>query len=215
MIKLITPENKSFHTQVIEDMFRLRKRVFLDQLGWDVAATRGMEFDAYDNIDCIYLVSVDATTQKVQGSLRVMPTVGPHLMRDVFAHWFDEPVVFESATIWEVTRFCIDPEFQRGPYTPCGLNLVSSELLIALAELGVKAGLTQVTGLCHRGMMNVLKRTKWPPEIIASSSSPPTGTVYLGLWDISPQVVQSLQIASGLGPQLPSVSDGELGLLAA
>ena len=215
MIKMITNENKHLNQDTICEIFRLRKKVFADHLGWDVKITGDLETDEYDDLDCIYLASIDPSTNRVQGAMRLMPTVGPHLMKDVFANWFTDDVVFESPSIWEVTRFCIDPNFQKGPYSPRGLHLVSSELLIALAEVGVRAGLKQVTALCHSGMIKMLQRSKWRPDIVATSSIPRTGKVYLGLWDVSEEVVANLQIASGLGAQLEPTVYADTAALAA
>ncbi|MFN3889423.1 MAG: acyl-homoserine-lactone synthase [Beijerinckiaceae bacterium] len=215
MLSIITPENRDDNKILLQDVFRLRKKVFADQLKWEVPVKGDLEFDLYDDLDCVYLATQCPTTGRVSGALRLMPTTGPHLMRDVFAHWFDDPIVLESSTIWEVTRFCIDPDFQKGPYSPRGLNLVSSQLLVGLAEISLRAGLTQVTGLCHRAMINVLKRTRWAPEIIAVSKVPQTGPVYLGLWDVNADVVTTLKTASGLGSQIGPQTDLSVAPLAA
>lgn len=215
MIKMITGQNKHLNQDTVSQIYTLRKKVFADQLGWDVKIIGNSEIDEYDDLDCIYLASCHPSTNRVQGALRLMPTVGPHLMKDVFSRWFTEDVAFESPSIWEVTRFCIDPDFQKGPYSPRGLHLVSSELLIALAEVGVMAGLKQVTALCHSGMIKMLQRSKWRPEIVATSSIPNTGKVYLGLWDVSDDVVARLKKASGLGAQLDSLGQVDIAALAA
>jgi acyl homoserine lactone synthase len=127
-----------------------------------------------------------------------MPTTGPNLMRDVFGAWFSEAVVFESAAIWEVTRFCVDPVWLRGPYTARGMNLATAELIVGLCEVASDIGLTQLTALCHRGMVTALNRAKCPHEIIAEASPPSGGQVYLGLWDVSHEISVQLRDSTGL-----------------
>lgn len=198
MIIVIDPTNAHKYKAELNDMFRLRKRIFHDQLGWNVKLDHDREIDHYDSLDPVYILSVDEVTNEVRGSVRLMPTTGPNLMRDVFSAWFDEPVVFESASIWEATRFCVAPSWLRGHYTPRGLNLVTSELIVALCELGSDIGLTQLTALCHLGMLNALKRAKFPHEIIGQAEVPSGGQVYLGLWDVSPEITASLRLSTGL-----------------
>jgi N-acyl-L-homoserine lactone synthetase len=199
MIVVIDPTNFHLFQAELDGMFRLRKRIFCDQLGWDVKIQDGRERDEYDDLDPVYIVSLDERTREVRGSVRLMPTTGPHLMKDVFGPWFEEPIILESATIWEVTRFCVDTPWLRGHYTPRGLNLVTSELIVALSEVASNIGLTQLTALCHHGMVKALKRAKCPHEIIGISDVPSTGRVYLGLWDVSPEITAFLQSTTGLG----------------
>jgi acyl homoserine lactone synthase len=198
MIIVIDPTNYHLHQAELDEMFRLRKRVFLDQLGWEVDVKDGMETDRYDGLDPVYILSLDERTREVRGSVRLMPTTGPHLMKDVFGAWFEDPIIFESASIWEATRFCVDPAWLRGHYTPRGLNLVTSELIVALSEVASDIGLTQLTALCHHGMVKALKRAKCHYEIIGTSDVPSTGRVYLGLWDVSPEHTAFLRKTTGL-----------------
>ena len=179
------------------------KRVFHDQLGWEVPLKNGREIDVYDALDPAYVISVDDATGEVRGSLRMMPTTGPHLMRDVFSAWFDKPVVFESAAIWEVTRFCVDTAWLRGHYTPRGQNLVTCELIIAGCEVAARSGVSQLTTLSHMGMINAMRRIKCPHEIVATSDVPSTGRVHLGLWDVSEDIAATLRTITGLHLETP------------
>src|SRR3546814_10670155 len=66
-------------------MFRDRKRQFVDQFGWDVPVVAGQyEFDQYDGDDADYLIAVDGEGGHA-GSMRLLPTIGPHLLADHFA----------------------------------------------------------------------------------------------------------------------------------
>ncbi len=198
MIITVDGRNHKQHNALVDEMFCLRKRVFHDQLGWEVPLKDGREIDPYDDLDPVYVISVDDATGRVRGSLRMMPTTGPHLMRDVFSAWFDKPVVFESAAIWEVTRFCVDPLWLRGHYTPRGQNLVTCELIIAGCEVSARSGVNQLTTLSHMGMINAMRRIKCPHEIVATSDFPSTGKVHLGLWDVSDEIAMKLRAFTGL-----------------
>src|SRR5208337_949225 len=47
---------------------------FSDRLGWDVVVNNGYERDRFDDINPLYLVSVDPDTERYWGLLRVLPT---------------------------------------------------------------------------------------------------------------------------------------------
>ena len=63
-------------------MHRDRKTVFVDRLGWQVPVVNGdLEIDQFDGDDAIYLIAVDEAGGHA-GSLRLLPTAGPHLLAD-------------------------------------------------------------------------------------------------------------------------------------
>ena len=75
-----TENNAHEHANLLNDMFRLRARVFRDRLKWNVEVVDGMERDRYDNEDPVYIISTDENRKRVIGSLRLLPTTGPTLL---------------------------------------------------------------------------------------------------------------------------------------
>ena len=49
MIIVVESHNADKHEHLLEQMFRLRARIFHDHLGWDVAVKDGKERDQYDD----------------------------------------------------------------------------------------------------------------------------------------------------------------------
>lgn len=105
MLKLIEGSCASFFPREIDSMFRNRAEAFSDRLGWEVVVKDGYERDRFDDANPLYLVSVDPDTEAYWGSLRLLPTTGPNMLRDVFAQLLDGDFI-ESATIWESSRIC-------------------------------------------------------------------------------------------------------------
>ncbi len=77
-------------------MYRLRKQVFVDDLGWSVEVRNGQEKDHYDDFGPAYLVWMNPTTRALYGSMRLMPTTGPTLLYDVFKDTFPAAASFGS-----------------------------------------------------------------------------------------------------------------------
>jgi acyl homoserine lactone synthase len=84
MIVVIEPHNAHKYSNLIDEMFRLRARIFRDRLRWDVQVVDGKERDKYDDEAPVYLIYTDDETGEIKGSLRLLPTTGPTLLADFF-----------------------------------------------------------------------------------------------------------------------------------
>lgn len=71
MIRIVNGNGRSQHPQAIDEMFRLRKRVFHDFLKWDVKTEGDWEIDHYDKANPLYVMSYSPDTGKIRGSLRL------------------------------------------------------------------------------------------------------------------------------------------------
>lgn len=79
MIKLIHGNETSKFPAMMDAMRRLRKQVFHEWLRWEVSIKGDREFDQFDEEDPLYILSLDS-----EGSLRLSPTIGLNMLRDVF-----------------------------------------------------------------------------------------------------------------------------------
>ena len=64
MLILIDPSNYEFHRQDLDDMYRLRHKVFYEELKWDVKSVNGMEKDEYDEKHAHYIIYKEQNEQK-------------------------------------------------------------------------------------------------------------------------------------------------------
>jgi len=109
MILIVNQANRRLFAAELDQMHRHRKLVFVDQLQWQVPVVAGLEVDAYDREDTIYLLAREHCRAPLLASARLLPTTGRHLMGDLFAHACGggAPV---GAQIWEASRFCASPD---------------------------------------------------------------------------------------------------------
>ena len=84
MLKVIEGTQSSLFPKEMDAMFRNRASVFSERLGWEVTVKDGRERDVFDDENPLYLISVDPRTGEYWGSLRLLPTTGPNMLRDVF-----------------------------------------------------------------------------------------------------------------------------------
>src|SRR5574337_1566400 len=166
MLKVIESSKAALYPQEMDAMFRNRALIFSERLGWDVVVKEGYERDPFDDCNPVYLVSVDPITSEYWGSLRLLPTTGPNMLRDVFPYLLDEGEVIESATIWESSRICAVSVEGQPHRSRNGVNFVLSELIAGIGEVAITAGLTQIVSVFDARIYRVLKAVGCNPQLI-------------------------------------------------
>jgi acyl homoserine lactone synthase len=197
MIKLVPASKRSQYKKEMLEMYELRKLVFSDRLGWEVIIENGLEIDVFDRADPLYVLSVDPHCGRVRGTLRLLPTTGPNMLRDVFHCLLPEGDCVESATIWESSRFAVHPDFavERSNNR---LNRVTGELFAALVEIGMLAGLSQIVSVYDARMRRILNRVGYPAEIIGAPQRIGSVLAYAGLGEVSEAALEKIQAAAGI-----------------
>jgi acyl homoserine lactone synthase len=197
MLKLIEGSYASFFPKEIDAMHRNRAETFAERLGWDVVVKDGYERDAFDDTNPLYLVSVDPDTEEYRGSLRMLPTTGPNMLRDVFPQLLDGDYI-ESATVWEVSRICAVTVPGQSERSPSGVNTVLSELILGIGEVGVAAGLTQVVAVFDARIFRVLKAAGCNPDIVGTPQRIGDVMCYAGLFDTGAGPLSAFRAATGI-----------------
>jgi N-acyl-L-homoserine lactone synthetase len=126
----------------------------------------GYERDRFDDLNPLYLISVDQITGRYWGSLRLLQTMGPNMLRDVFPQLLEEGEVVESATIWESSRICAVAAEGQPRRSKNGVHYVMSELIAGIGEVAHLAGLTQIVSVFDARILRVLKAVGCEPVVI-------------------------------------------------
>jgi acyl homoserine lactone synthase len=197
MLRLIEGSYASFFPKEIDAMFRNRAETFSGRLGWDVVVKDGYERDVFDDANPLYLVSVDPDTEEYWGSLRLLPTTGPNMLRDVFPHLLDGEYI-ESATIWESSRICAAALPGQPERSRTGVNYVLSELILGIGEVAVAAGLTQIVSVFDARIFRVPKTAGCNPQIIGTPKRIGGVMCYAGLFDTGEGPLKAFRAAAGI-----------------
>lgn len=197
MLKLIEGSYASFFPKEIDAMFRNRAETFAERLGWEVIVKAGRERDVFDNSSPLYLISVDPITEEYRGSLRLLPTTGPNMLRDVFPQLLDGDYI-ESATIWECSRICAVAPPRQPERNGSGVNYILNELILGIGEVAVAAGLTQVAAVFDVRMLRVLKAAGCNPEIIGTPQRIGDVMCYAALFDTGEGPLKAFRTATGI-----------------
>jgi len=141
-------------------MFEDRKRVFVDLLNWDVPVVEGRyEIDQFDGPGAVYLLVSEADGEAHLGSVRLLPSQGPHILGDIFPELaLGGPPRGEG--VWEITRLCLSPtltSLRRG-------MMVRRQLALGLTEFALDNGIHSYTLVCNAAHVPQLLAIGWECE---------------------------------------------------
>lgn len=139
MIHIVTAENIGAYQCEMEQVYRLRHNVFVDEMGWeDLRKPDGREIDQFDDGRALHMLYIE--DDRVLGYQRMLPSMRPHLLTEVLPHLCegDFPV---GPHVWEWTRYCVTREHRdRGRIlSPAGNLLLSS-----IVEWGLASGVQKI-----------------------------------------------------------------------
>ncbi|MDA0703372.1 MAG: GNAT family N-acetyltransferase [Proteobacteria bacterium] len=146
--------------RILQEVYRLRDKVFRERLAWDVSSQDGRERDWYDDICPVYLIASDDDGH-VEGCWRLLPTIGPYMLRDVFPELLDGHPAPIAEDIWEISRFAVSP--RDAGYSSLGaLHRITTEMLVAPLLFCQQIGVRRVVAATDLRFERILKRAGLP-----------------------------------------------------
>lgn len=161
MIFIVNAENRAHFEAELKEMHRQRKAVFIDQMGWQLSVRGDMEVDAYDRPDTVYLIACSDKTGDVLASARLLPTIRPHLMSDVFPHTCCGGCPI-SLAIWEASRFCTST-LVRGPRSRL---LLLWQTFCAIMETTLLFGVEQIIFTANSALLPLALNCGWRASLL-------------------------------------------------
>lgn len=214
MIVVVDALNRHRFSDLLDEMFLLRGRVFGGRLGWEVDVKNGREIDQFDALDPVYVIGLDDEGHVVS-CVRALQTTGPHMLSDVFQVLLDGEPPLRSSQIWESTRFCVDTERLTRDGTMKGVSQATCELMIGSLEYCRDAGVTDIVTVIDPVMNRVLKRSDNAPYDYLGSTHP-MGKVpaMAALLDCSDERIDRVRAFSGIHHDVMAQEDEVVALRA-
>lgn len=156
----IQHSRQSANPYLVRSMYRLRKLVFEDRLGWDVKSLNGMEIDYYDNLDAAYLMHTNSSME-VDGCCRILPTEGPYMLRDVFPQLLRGEDLPEASDILEISRFAVDTS-NAADRNEASINAVTMDILKQIYDYAIEHNVKRYVAVTSAAMERVLRRAGIP-----------------------------------------------------
>lgn len=162
MIKIFSYETRNDYKDTYNNMLKARACVFQDRLNWDVRVEEGREEDDYDRKYNPTYIVCERPDGSHATSIRVLPTTGPTMLRDIFHRFFPDCPDIYAPNIWETTRYCAT--FRKGdPATYTG------ELFGELCRISIESGIDHLTGIFFKPMHRIFCRAGWDPVPVVSA----------------------------------------------
>lgn len=196
MIQLITQPSYGEFSSTLVEMHRLRHRVFKLRMAWDIQTSGDMEVDDFDALSPSYLVQMSHSGE-VQGSVRLLPTLGPTMLRDTFPALLEARPAPSAPQVWESSRFAIDVPADA-PKGDHGITRAAYELFAGMVEFGLSRRLTDIVTVTDVRMERILRRAGWSLRRIGNHSAIGNTLAVAGYLEISLETLASLRKAGGL-----------------
>jgi acyl homoserine lactone synthase len=194
MIRMVTKDNAECHVSNLYQMHRLRKTVFKDRLGWDVTVSGELEFDEYDALGPSYLLSIDRYGT-LNGCVRMLPTTGPNMLRDIFPYFVTKAAVPRSERVWEASRFAVSGNTTA---VETGLSQTTYDLLIGVLKFGLSNGIGTIACVVDVRMERILRRAGWQLERLGPAHRIGNTIALAGQLAVSAQILRQLEARVGL-----------------
>lgn len=163
MIHLVTQANAHLYRDELRQLHAARKAVFIDELGWQLRATNGLEYDEYDDERAANIIGFSAEGRVVMG-LRFRPADDCSMLLDHFPHGIlpaTRPI--DDGRTWELSRgFCIE----RGVKAH---NLRrKAACMIAPLEIALRMGIDRCVGFTDVRMLDFCYGVGWKLTLLGA-----------------------------------------------
>ena len=158
MFFTIQADEQQNYPDLLDRMFRLRKRVFSDQLKWNVRVSGEYERDEYDALNPAYLVWTNPSRSRLYASIRLLPTTGPTLLYNVFRNTFPNEANLSAPGIWEGTRACVDGDAIRADHPDVDPAQAFSMLVLATSECALAHGIHTIVSNYEPQIKRIYRR---------------------------------------------------------
>jgi len=194
VLYLIDRRNRAAFGAQFEEMFRIRHSIYVEARGWKaIARPDRREIDQFDTDAAVYLLGLGPQGEVTSG-VRLMPTTGPHLMRDVFSHTVTLGQVPCDPRVYEITRYFVWGEM-RGDER----RKAVTEVFCGLFEYAVARNLTQMSVVCDTFFLPRLIEAGWKVHHLGLPTEYAEGVCAAILLEVSPQRLADVRARAGLG----------------
>ena len=156
MIQLVLPETRFSHAAALMQMHHDRKRVFVDQLGWNLPSPSSwLEVDDFDSEHAIYLLALSPAGHH-EGSLRLLPSLQNHLLGALFPDLCEQEVP-RGEDCWEISRLVAAPSSKAGT----SILRLHRILALALVEFALLNDIRRYTLVAEAHRVPTLLSVGW------------------------------------------------------
>lgn len=149
-----------------ERLARYRYDVFVERLGWPLETIARCEFDQFDHESAHYIMA-EQLDGNIKGCARLLPTLQPYLLGEVFSPLLGGKPAPSQEDIWELSRFAALDLKIPGNDQQMG-DKYAIDLLKATMSYAKAYGVTRLVSVSPIGVGRLLKRGGIRYEMMAA-----------------------------------------------
>jgi acyl homoserine lactone synthase len=146
--------------RLIQDMYRLRARVFRDRLAWNVRCKSGLEIDPFDKLSPTYILAVDRSGAVI-GCARLLPATAGTMLEKLFPQLLELAALATHHRMIESSRFCVDTN-TASEWRQAGLHTATAAMFAGIVEWSILNGYTEIVTATDVRLERILRRAGWP-----------------------------------------------------
>mgnify|MGYP004526892207 CR=1 FL=1 len=192
-IRVIEWSDRKANQDLLENYFRMRHTIYVETRQWsDIERPIAMEIDAFDDPKAIYLIGT-GDDGSIMGGTRLVPTLGPHLMSEVFPQLAGNQLP-RASNILEWTRFFVAPSL-RVPNNP---SKAGGIVLCGMIEYALLHDIAGISVVCEAFWRDRFKKLGWQFEQLGPVLHHRHGDIVGLLIHIVPAILAATKEAYGL-----------------
>jgi acyl-homoserine lactone synthase len=208
MIHVISAANHHLYEDVLEEHFRIRHDIFVEERQWETLRKPDKrEVDSFDNEDTIYLLALEG--RRVIGGHRLYPTTKPSMMSEIFPHLAEVRGYPSDPLVWEWSRYFIVRNRRDG-----NLNL---RLMAAVQEFCLAEGIAKISAIMETWWLPRFQEAGFVVTPLGLPALVENAWTMAALIDVSHDTLRALNERTGLssviqrqGPHLDAVARANL-----
>ncbi len=155
-MQTISSDSQEFTPEFEVAVASYRHKIFIERLGWQLPVQNGLERDQFDRPDTLYVVARDDNGE-ICGCARLLPTVRPYLLSEVFPQLMNGLPPPSSHEVWELSRFAV-VNLNGGANNSDHQALATRELLAAATQVVRQHGGQRLITVSPLGIERLLYR---------------------------------------------------------
>jgi acyl homoserine lactone synthase len=154
---IVCGNRRSLGEATFRALTRYRHDVFVEQLGWPISSSDGLELDEFDGAETEYVAALEPGG-RIGGCARLLPTTRSYLLQSVFPHLLNGTPLPCTPSVWELSRFAA-VDLQADPAGDARLKaLRSGQILLASVLRAASLGAKRLITVSPLGIERILRR---------------------------------------------------------
>lgn len=140
--------NRQSNPNLLQDVYRFRYALFIEELGWSLPASEGREIDSFDTGDATYCSL--SIADRIVGCFRAIPCDKPYLARTVFPYMASQLNYPTSSLQIEISRLGVRESARH-------LSPVLYSLMLRYGMAAGVSALVALTDLVHERLLQKMR----------------------------------------------------------